>query len=126
MLIRQPALSSGAQLQNQETQARRRRQHRTQYRYNVEYKLAVGQSGGWCAQDRYRNKGVGNDTLNTNALKLDVTNCCSGAAPVIGEGHNFRIRASYVWRNSADTNWRNGSWVYSGHVEYNPTVYNQN
>lgn len=97
-----------------------------QYRYDAEYKRADGQSGGWCSQDHYRDKGVGNDTLNSNALTLDVTRYCRGAEPAAGERYNFRIRASYVWRNTGDTNWRNGPWVYSGHVEYNPTVYNQN
>ena len=97
-----------------------------QYRYDVEYKLADGQPDGWCSKDRYRNFGVGNDTLNRNALTLDLTSYCSNAAPVVGEKYNFRIRASYVWKNSGDTNPRNGPWRYSGPVEYNPTVYNQN
>ncbi len=97
-----------------------------QYRYDVEYKLADGQPDGWCSKDQYHNFGVGNDTLNRSALTLDLTSYCSNAEPVVGEKYNFRIRASYVWKNSGDTNPRNGPWRYSGPVEYNPTVYNQN
>ncbi len=89
-----------------------------QYRYDVEYKLADGQPDVWCSQGRYRDYGVGNDTLNSTALMLDVTNYCSDAEPVVGERYNFRIRAAYVWLNSGDTNPRNGPWKYSGPVVY--------
>ena len=97
-----------------------------QYRYDIEYKLADGQSGPWCSRDRYRNVGRGNDTLSSAALTLNITNYCSNAQPAVGERYNFRIRASYVWHSSGDTNPRNGPWEYSGPIEYDPPVYNQN
>jgi hypothetical protein len=96
-----------------------------QYRYDVEYQRADGQTEGWCSQSKYRDFGVGNDTLNGAALTVDVTEYCSGAEPVDGESYNFRIRASYVWMKSGDTNPRNGPWVYSGPITYGPPIYNQ-
>ncbi len=96
-----------------------------QYRYDVEYKLADGEPGGWCSQSRYRDVGRGNDTLNSDVLTLDLTRYCRNAAPVEGESYNFRVRAAYVWKNSGDTNPRNGPWKYNGPIVYNPPTYNQ-
>ncbi len=96
-----------------------------QYRYDVEYKRADGQPEGWCSQSKYRDFGVGNDTLNSSALTVDIIEYCSGAEPVDGEAYNVRIRASYVWMKSGDTNPRNGPWVYSGPITYGPPAYNQ-
>ncbi len=97
-----------------------------QYRYDIEYKLADGESDGWCSQSRYRDVGLGNNTLSSDVLTVNLTRYCNGAAPVEGERYNFRVRAAYVWHQSGDTNPRNGPWAYSGPVVYDPTVYNQN
>ena len=97
-----------------------------QFRYDVEYKLVDGQSGGWCSLEEYRNLHRGYDTLDPDIHQVDVTSYCSNAEPVVGESYRIRIRAAYVWLNSGDTNERNGPWTYSGPLVYDPPVYNQN
>ena len=97
-----------------------------QFRYDVEFKLADGQPGGWCSQSRYRDMHGYNENLDPAPLTLVYDRYCQGAAPVDGSSYNFRIRAAYVWLNSGDTNSRNGPWQNSGPVLYNPTVYNSN
>ncbi len=94
-----------------------------QFRYDVEYKLPDGQSGGWCSLRKYRNLHRGYDTLDPAEHRVNLTSYCKNAEPVVGENYNFRIRASYVWHKSGDTNPRNGPWVYSGPAVYNPTSY---
>ncbi len=92
----------------------------------MKYKRADGQPGGWRSLSKYRDLHRGYHTLDPAAHNLDLTSYCSGAEPVIGEPYNFRIRASHVWLDSGDTNPRNGPWAYSGPIEYDPPVYNQN
>ena len=91
-----------------------------QFRYDVEYKRADGQTGGWCSQSKYRDLGLGNNTLSSDDLHAEITSFCGDAEPIVGEGYNFRNRAAYVWLKSGDTNVRNGPWTYSGSVSYNP------
>ncbi len=91
------------------------------FRYDIEYKIADGQTGPWCSQGDYRDLRRGDDTLNPTVLKVDYTSFCANDVPVVGESYNFRIRASYVWLTSGDTNVRNGPWTYSGPIVYNPT-----
>ena len=89
-----------------------------QYRYDIEYKLADGQGGSWCSLEAYRDVGLGNDTLRSDVLTLNVKSYCEDAAPIVGERYNLRVRAAYVWKNSGNTNVRNGQWAYSGPIVY--------
>ena len=96
-----------------------------QFRYDVEYKRADGQSGGWCSQSKYRDPGLGNNTFSSDDLRAEITSFCKDAEPIVGERYNFRVRAAYLWLKSGDTNVRNGPWAYSGPIVYDPPIYHQ-
>ena len=92
-----------------------------QFRYDVEYRLVGDPDAEWCSQPQYQNLGRGNYALHPRVPPMGYTNYCQGAEPVPGQSYMIRIRASYVWLNSGDTNWRNGPWAYSDPIFYNLT-----
>lgn len=88
------------------------------FRYDIEYRLADEPDAKWCSLAEYRDVSRGDRTLDPDVHTVDVTEYCSGAEPVSGSSYKFRIRASYVWLRTGDTNYRNGPWAASKPVVY--------
>ena len=92
-----------------------------QFRYDIEYRLDGDPDARWCSKSEYTDVGRGVHTLNRHVHKLDYINSCQHSELVVGQSYSFRIRASYVWRKTGDTNYRNGPWAYGGPVVYHLT-----